>query len=222
MDRPPSRAMTAEKMPAKSERPQLNPWLKLALEMGPLILFFFANARPALFTPFIGPLLPEAIGAEKAGIFVATAVFMVAILVSLAVSYALTRHLPVMAIVTAVIVVLFGSLTLVLHDDTFIKMKPTIVYLLFAGVLLGGLWFNKPLLAIVFDAVFHLTDEGWRKLTLRWAIFFLALAVLNEIVWRTQTTDFWVSFKVFGVLPLTFVFAALQYPLLQKHTIEEE
>ena len=96
-------------MPAKSERPQLNPWLKLALEMGPLILFFFANARPALFTPFIGPLLPAAIGAEKAGIFVATAVFMVAILVSLAVSYALTRHLPVMAMVTAVIVVVFGD-----------------------------------------------------------------------------------------------------------------
>jgi len=208
-------------MPAKSERTQLNPFLKLVLEMGPLILFFFANARPALFMPFIGPLLPEAVSGEKAGIFVATAVFMVAILLSLAVSYALTRHLPVMAMVTAVIVVVFGGLTLVLHDDTFIKMKPTIVYLLFAGVLLGGLWFNKPLLAIVFDAVFHLTDEGWRKLTLRWAIFFLALAVLNEIIWRTQTTDFWVSFKVFGVVPLTFVFAALQYPLLQKYSIEE-
>ena len=209
-------------MPAKSERPQLNPWLKLALEMGPLILFFFANSRPTLFTPFIGPLLPAAIGAEKAGIFVATAVFMVAILVSLAVSYALTRHLPVMAMVTAVIVVVFGGLTLVLHDDTFIKMKPTIVYLLLAGTLLGGLAFNKPLLAIVFDAVFHLTDEGWRKLTLRWAIFFLALAVLNEIIWRTQTTDFWVNFKVFGVVPITFVFAALQYPLLQKYTVEEK
>src|SRR2546423_15550735 len=208
-------------MPATAKK-QLNPLLKLVLEMGPLILFFFANARPALFVPFLGPLLPEAASGEKAGIFVATAVFMVAILASLAVSYVLTRHLPVMAMVTAVIVVVFGGLTLALRDDTFIKMKPTIVYLLFAGTLLGGLWFNKPLLAMVFDAVFHLTDEGWRKLTLRWAIFFLALAVVNEIVWRTQTTDFWVSFKVFGVVPLTFIFAALQYPLLQKYAAAKE
>ena len=145
-----------------------------------------------------------------------------AILVSLAVSYALTRHLPVMAMVTAVVVVVFGGLTLALQDDTFIKMKPTIIYLLFAGILLGGLFFNKPLLAIVFDSVFDLTEEGWRKLTLRWAVFFLALAVLNEIVWRTQTTDFWVSFKVFGVLPLTFIFAGFQYPLLQKYAAVKE
>ena len=207
-------------MPAKTKT-QLNPLLKLALDMGPLLLFFFANARPALFMPIVAPLLPAVASGEKAGIFVATAVFMVAILASLVVSYVLTRHLPVMAMVTAVIVVVFGGLTLVLHDDTFIKMKPTIIYLLFAGLLLGGLFFNKPLLAIVFDSVFDLTGEGWRKLTLRWAVFFLALAVLNEIVWRTQTTDFWVSFKVFGVVPLTFIFAALQYPLLQKYGTEK-
>jgi intracellular septation protein len=208
-------------MPANA-KPQLNPLLKLALDMGPLILFFFANSRPALFMPLVGPFLPAAVAGEKAGIFVATAVFMVAILVALAVSYALTRHLPVMALVTAVIVVVFGSLTLVLHDDTFIKMKPTIIYVLFGGLLLGGLWLNKPLLAMVFDSVFDLTDEGWRKLTLRWALFFLALAVLNEVIWRTQSTDFWVNFKVFGVLPLTFIFAALQFPLLQKHATAKD
>src|ERR1043166_1873154 len=210
-------------MTAKPQRTQLNPFLKLALEMGPLILFFFANARPALFTPLIGPLLPAAVASgERAGIFAATAVFMVAILIALTVSYALTRHLPVMALVTAVVVVVFGSLTLVLQDETFIKMKPTIIYVLFGALLLGGLLFNKPLLAVVFDAVFDLTDEGWRKLTLRWAIFFLALALLNEMIWRTQTTDFWVSFKVFGVVPLTFVFAALQYPLLQRYAAQKE
>jgi intracellular septation protein len=97
-------------------------------------------------------------------------------------------------------------------------MKPTIIYVLFGGLLLGGLWFNKPLLAIVFDSVFDLNEEGWRRLTLRWALFFLALAVLNEAVWRTQSTDTWVNFEVFAILPLTFVFAAFQYPLLMKYS----
>jgi len=203
-------------------RKQLNPLLKLALEMGPLILFFFANSRPALFLPFIGPLLPASVTGDKAGIFVATAVFMVAILAALAISYALTRHLPVMAMVTAVVVVVFGGLTLVLHDETFIKMKPTIIYVLFGGILLGGLYFNRHFLAIVFDSMFDLTEDGWRKLTLRWAIFFLVLAVLNEAIWRTQTTDFWVNFKVFGVVPITFVFAALQLPLLQKYATNKD
>jgi intracellular septation protein len=123
----------------------------------------------------------------------------------------------VMAMVSAVIVVVFGGATLILQNDTFIKIKPTIIYLLFAGTLLGGMIMRKPLLAAVFDQVFHLTEEGWRRLTIRWALFFLALAVLNEIVWRTQTTDAWVTFKVFGVTPLTFIFAALQYPLIMKH-----
>ena len=206
-----------------TEKKQLNPFVKLALDLGPLLLFFFANAKPALFEPWLAPLIPAAVQTgERAGIFVATAVFMVAILVALAVSYALTRHLPVMAMVTAVIVVVFGGLTLVLHDETFIKMKPTIIYVLFGVLLLGGLWFNKPLLQIVFDSVFDLTEEGWRKLTLRWAIFFLALAVLNEAIWRTQTTDFWVNFKVFGVVPITFIFAAFQFPLLQKYATEKD
>ncbi len=179
-----------------TSKPQLNPILKLVLDLGPLLVFFVANSR--------------------FGIFAATGAFMAAIVIALGVAYALTRHLPLMPLVTAVVVLVFGTLTLVLHDELFIKVKPTIIYVLFGGVLLGGLAFGKSLLGVVFDSVFHLTQEGWRKLTLRWALFFLVLAVLNEMVWRTQTTDVWVSFKVFGVVPLTFLFAALQYPLLQR------
>jgi intracellular septation protein len=206
-----------------STKPQLSPGLKLALDLGPLLLFFLGNTRPALFAPLLSPFLPPGLlTGDHAGIFTATAVFIPAVLIALAVSYALTRHLPVMPLVTAVVVVVFGGLTLALQNETFIKLKPTIIYLLFAAVLLGGLAFRKPLLGMVFDSVFHLTDEGWRKLTLRWALFFVALAVLNEIVWRTQSTDFWVNFKVFGVLPLTFVFGALQYPLLTKYAAPEK
>jgi len=203
-------------------RPHLNPLLKLALDLGPLLLFFYANSKPALFEPWIAPLIPAAVQTgERAGIFVGTAVFMIAIVAALIVSYILTRRLPVMAIVSALIVVVFGGATLFFQNETFIKLKPTIIYLLFTGTLLGGLIFRKPLLAMVFDQMFHLTDEGWRKLTIRWALFFLALAILNEIVWRTQSTDTWVTFKVFGVMPLTFIFAALQYPLLMKHDASE-
>jgi intracellular septation protein len=206
-----------------NDKPQLNPMLKLALDLGPLLLFFFANAKPALFEPWIAPLIPDAVATgERAGIFVATAVFMAAIVAALIVSYALTRRLPMMPLVSAVIVVVFGGATLIFQNETFIKLKPTIIYLLFAGTLFGGLIFRKPLLAMVFDQMFHLSEEGWRKLTIRWALFFVALAVLNEIVWRTQSTDTWVAFKVFGVMPLTFIFAALQYPLLTKYDANPE
>jgi intracellular septation protein len=201
-----------------TDKTQPNPLLKLALDIGPLLLFFFANSRPALFEPLIRPIIPAAIATgERAGIFVATAVFMVAILVALAASYAMTRRLPMMALVSAVVVVVFGGLTLFLQDELFIKLKPTIIYLLFAGTLFGGIVFGKNLLAMVFDQMFNLTNEGWHKLTVRWALFFLFLAVLNELVWRTQSTDTWVTFKVFGVMPLTFVFAMLQMPLLKNY-----
>jgi intracellular septation protein len=187
-------------MKETSEKPKLNPYLKLALDIGPLLLFFVANSR--------------------LGIFAGTATFMVAVVVALGISYAMTRHWPVMPVVSAVIVLVFGGLTLILHDETFIKVKPTIIYALFGGALLVGYFFDKPLLEIVFDSVFHITDEGWRKLTLRWAGFFLFLAVLNEVVWRTQSTDFWVNAKVFGFMPLTFIFGALQVPLLMKYAVE--
>ena len=206
-------------MPAKS---QLSPGLKLVLDLGPLLLFVVANARPALFAPLLAPFLaPELLAGEHAGIFTATAVFIPAALMTVAIGYVLTRHLPVMPLVTAAVVLVFGGLTLALQDETFIKLKPTIIYVLFGGALLGGLAFRKPLLGMVFDSVFHLTDEGWRKLTLRWALFFFAMAILNEIVWRTQSTTFWVNFKLLGALPLTFVFGALQYPLLTKYAAPE-
>ncbi len=180
-----------------ADQKQLNPMLKLALDIGPLVLFFAANA--------------------KFGIYAATGAFMVAVLLALAVSYVMTKHIAIMPVVTAVIVLVFGGLTLILHDDLFIKLKPTIIYVLFGGILLGGLAFNKQFLSMLFDQMFHLTPEGWRKLTWRWALFFLFLAVVNEVVWRTQTTDFWVSFKLFGVVPMTLVFGALQYSLLVKY-----
>ena len=184
----------------------LNPVLKLLLELGPLVLFFFANAYSDRFGV-----------AEDRRIFAATAIFIVATLIALAVHYALVKKLPIMPLVSGVVVVVFGGLTLWLDNDTFIKLKPTIVNTLFGVVLLGGLYFGKPLLALVLDSVFDLTDEGWRKLTLRWALFFFFLAILNEIVWRTQTTDVWVSFKVFGIMPLTIAFALAQTPLLMRY-----
>jgi intracellular septation protein len=185
-----------------AEKKQLNPILKLVLDIGPLVLFFAANG--------------------KFGIYVATGAFMAAVPIALTVSYSMTRHLALMPLVTAVIVLVFGGLTLVLHDELFIKLKPTIIYVLFGGTLVGGLLFDKPLLGMVFDSVFHLREEGWRKLTWRWALFFFALAILNEIIWRTQTTDFWVSFKLFGVVPLTFLFAVLQVPLLTKYAADKK
>jgi intracellular septation protein len=205
-----------------TNKPQLPVGLKLALDLGPLVLFFVATTRPALFAPLVAPFLsPELLAGPHAGIFTATVVFIPAVLIALAIGYAKTRHLPVMPVVTAVVVVVFGGATLILQDEQFIKLKPTIIYVLFGSVLLGGLAFGKPLLGMVFDSVFNLTEEGWRKLTVRWALFFFALAVLNEVVWRTQSDSFWALFKLAGVLPLTFVFAALQYPLLTKYAVTE-
>ena len=208
---------SAPNAPHTPSEKKLNPFLKLALEIGPLILFFVANARGqkmAAAWPIIATL--------GGPIFFATASFIVATLIALVVSFALTRRLPLMPFVTAIVVVVFGGLTLWLKDDTFIKIKPTIIYCLFGGVLLGGLAFGKSLMGYVFDAVFKLTDEGWRKLTVRWGLFFFGLAVLNEVVRHYATTDQWVSFKVFAILPLTFIFALLQVGLINRTTISDE
>jgi intracellular septation protein len=183
-----------------TKKPQLNPFLKLVLDLGPLALFFFTTV--------------------KYDIFVATAAFMVAVIVALVVTYVMTRRLPIMPLVTVVIVIVFGGLTLILHNDTFVKIKATIIYVLFAGVLLGGLAFNKPLLGVVFDSVFHLTEEGWRKLTWRWALFFILLAVANEAARRMLTTEHWALFKFAGVTTLTFLFSLLQMPLVKRYAAE--
>ena len=185
-----------------TSRKALNPIVKLVLELGPLALFFGVYS--------------------KLGIFAATGVLMAGVMVTLGASYAMLRRIPIMPLVTAAIVLIFGSLTLFFHDETLIKIKPTALYLLFAAALFTGLALNKPILKILFDGALHVTEEGWRRLTWRWAFFFIALAVLNEIVWRTQTTDLWVKFKTFGFLPLTLLFALAQAPLIMRYETKED
>jgi intracellular septation protein len=195
--------MTESKpLPSIVRRRAQNPKLKLLLEMGPLVLFFFTN--------------------WKFGIFPATGVLMAGVVIALIASWVLTRHLPIMPVVTAVAVVFFGALTFFFHDELFIKLKPTIVNTIFGTILLGGLALGRPLLPVVLDSVLQLKEEGWRKLTFRWGLFFYVLAIINEIVWRTQTTDFWVSFKALGIMPLTIVFALAQVPLIMRYELKGE
>lgn len=191
-------AANAPALPAKGK---LSPGLKLALELGPLVLFFAGNSY--------------------GGIYAATGVFMVATLAALAAMWVLARRIAVMPLVSALVVMVFGTLTLVLQDDHFIKLKPTMVNALFGILLLGGLAFRKPLLPYVFDGMVKLTDRGWHLLTVRWGVFFLVMAVVNEIVWRNFSTDTWVSFKTFGYLPLTLLFAIAQAPLMAKYELKE-
>ncbi len=192
--------------PAEAKPAKAHDWRKLVLELGPLGVFFAVNA----------------VFGKSHGLYPATAALMVATLVALAVSWKIMHRLPIMPVVSGVVVVVFGTLTLVLQDELFIKLKPTIVNSLFGTVLIGGLAFGRSLLGVVFDSVFDLDAEGWRKLTLRWGLFFFVLAGLNEIVWRGFSTDTWVTFKVFGIMPLTFLFALSQVPLIQRHSIEAD
>lgn len=176
--------------------------IKLALDLGPLIVFF------AAFSYF--------------GIFVATGAFMAAVLAALAAGYVRERRLPPMPLFTAVLVVIFGGLTLYLKNETFIKMKPTVLYGLIGFLLLGGLGFDRLFIKYAFAQAFDLSEEGWRKLTWRWGLFALALAGLNEFVWRNFATVVWVDFKVWAIMPLIFLFALAQTPLLLKHDISAD
>jgi intracellular septation protein len=184
-----------------SEKTEQSPG-QILLELGPLLVFFIAN--------------------WKAGIFWATALFMAATMIALAVSYARYRKVPVMPLISGVFVLGFGGLTIFLQDDLFIKVKPTIVNLLFATLLAGGLWFGRIFLKMVFESVFRLDDEGWRILTIRWIGFFILLAIINEVVWRSVSTDAWVNFKVFGIMPMTFAFSLAQLPLINRHHLDQD
>ncbi len=204
-----------ERDPSDPRRAEVNPLLKLALELGPLLVFFFANSRGK----WLAEVFP-ALGTFGGPIFIATGLFMIAVAISLVISKVLTGTLPIMPVVSGIVVFFFGALTLWLQDETFIKMKPTIVNTLFGVILLGGLIFGKSLLGYVLDSAFKLDAEGWRKLTLRWGLFFVFLAVVNEIVWRSSSTDFWVAFKVWGIMPITIAFTLSQMPLIMRHSTE--
>lgn len=199
-----------------TEKATINPALKLALELGPLVVFFFANARAEQLGAAF-PVLAQLGGA----LFIATGLFMVATAISLAASWMLTRTIPAMPLVSGIVVFVFGALTIWLQDETFIKMKPTIVNTLFGVLLLGGLFaFKTSLLRYVFDSAFNIDEEGWNILTLRWGLYFLIMAIVNEIIWRNFSTDFWVAFKVWGNMPLAIAFTLSQMPLVMRHSLD--
>ena len=199
-----------------------NSVLKLVLELGPLLTFFFVNARADAWD--LGRLAPlRGFEEQDVAIMAATGSFMIATAISLTVSLAVYRRVPIMPLISGAIVLVFGSLTLYLQNEVFIKVKPTIVNVIFATALLGGLlFFKRPLLGVVFGGVIELDEEGWWKMSLRWGLFFVFLAVLNEIVWRNYSTDTWVAFKVFATMPLTVIFALCQLPVIQRHSLSQE
>jgi intracellular septation protein len=173
---------------------------RLAIDLGPLLLFF------AIFM--------------FAGIYWATGALMIATVASMIVSRAVLGHVSTSLVVTTAMVVLFGAMTFWFQDARFIKMKPTIVNLLFAGLLLAGMLTGRSFLRLLLSHAFELTDAGWRQLTVRWIGFFLAMAAMNEVVWRTFSEATWASFKVFGILPLTIAFMAVQMPLIERHRLK--
>lgn len=182
--------------------PKMGQGTKLLIEMGPLVCFFIAN--------------------WKAGIYWGTGIFMVATVIALTASWLMTRKLAMVPLVSAIFVAIFGALTLWLHNDLFIKMKVTLINALFGAVLLGGVAFGRSYLKLIMGEAVKLSEAAWRTLSVRWGLFFVFLAVLNEVVWRSVSTDTWVNFKVFGLLPLTLVFAIANAPFMSKHMIEDE
>ncbi len=221
MTAPTSRTPTTETV-APPRRKALNPIVKFVLELGPLALFFVANSRPGLFHGLVGALLPADFPPDKAGMLTATAVLIPVTFVALIISFALTRRLPVMPVVTAGMVLVFGALTLWLQDKTYIEIKLTVIYCLFGIALFGSMAFGKLLLPIVFDMAIHLDAAGWRQLTVRWGLFFFVLAGANEVLRHYLNWDQWVAFKTFGVLPITLAFALAQAPLIMRHETKED
>lgn len=194
-------------MASASPRPDASPLLRMAVDIGPLVVFF------AIYL-----LAP---GAELQRLLAATAAFMVSMAAAMAISWWKLRHISPMLWISGALVLVMGSLTLYFHNEAFIKMKPTLVYLLFALVLGYGLWSGKPLLELLLGKAYPgLTARGWRLLTVNWTIFFIVMAVLNEIVWRTMSTTFWAGYKLWGVLPLTFLFAMANIPMLMKNGLQ--
>ena len=200
---PDNDAIAATEVPSKAKvaEPEFDPkqFEKLGIELAPLAIFFLVN--------------------WKFGIFYATGIFMVATAAALAATWIRHKKIAVMPVVTGVFVLIFGGLTLYLQNEAFIKLKPTLVNLFFAAILFYGLMVNKPLLKIVLGEAISLTEEGWRQLTWRWAGFFVVLAGLNELVWRSFSTDTWVSFKFFGIMPLTLVFGIAQIGLIRRYAL---
>ena len=181
------------------------PIIKFATDFGPLLIFFIIY--------FNG----------KNDLKVAIPPFIIATLIALAVVYFLEKRIPMVPLLSGVLITLFGGLTIYFDNKIFFYMKPTIINLLFAAVLFFGKYFTqKPLLKIFFQNAFNLKDEGWKKLNYRWIGFFIFVAILNEIVWRTQSEAFWVNFKVWGLLPISFLFAASQITLINKYKLKQQ
>lgn len=193
--------------------PPLSPVMRMLIDFGPLVVFFAVNN----FAP----------GAAIERILAATIAFMLAIGAAMALSWWKTRHISPMLWISGVLVLVFGSLTLYFHDGTFIKMKPTLVYVTFAVVLAYGLWTRRPLLKMLLETAYPgLNERGWRQLTINWTIFFVFMAVLNEAVWRITAPNpdsdlsFWAGFKLWGAIPLTILFAAANIPMLLKNGLQ--